>query len=85
MAAKWTGRSGKAQADAKTMPALERSFGTTPAATRAPRGPPSGLDFGTGFWDAEGPDFRASRACPETVCETRRPEHGARPPDVSAL
>jgi len=50
---------------AKRCPVLGQNCGTMSRTTPAPRRPPSGLDFGTGSRDAEGPDFRAFCGCPE--------------------
>jgi|ERR1035438_10040718 hypothetical protein len=47
-------------------PVLGQSFGTMRTATLAVRRPPSGLHFGTEFWDVGSPDFRPRRLRPET-------------------
>ena len=65
--AKWIRRNGRVKAGGeKRCLGLGQNLKTTPAATRALRRAPFGFDFGTDFWDAEGPDFRASSVCPET-------------------
>lgn len=46
--------------------ALGKCLGTASAATQALPRPPFGRDFVIDLWDAEDPDFRASRVCPET-------------------
>jgi hypothetical protein len=52
--------------ETKTLTSFGTDFRDDAYSTGAMRRLPFGVDFGTGFRDAEDLDFRASRVCPKT-------------------